>query len=237
VSVAHRSISRYAAGGVAASSREDLIQTHARLLDRHARAVAARTGHDPEEFWSVGAMALIEAAARYDPTQGATLETYLGHRVRGAMLDEVRRLDRLPRRLRRRVKEVGDAHTRLSGEGQAVDVEELAAAVGCTPEETTLALQLAAPVLDSDGVSLVDDEPSIEALLVAEERIADLESAVQALPERLRMIVALRYVEDLSQRDIARILGVSEARVSQLLKAAIGRLRQSLADPAALQEL
>jgi RNA polymerase sigma factor for flagellar operon FliA len=152
------------------------------------------------------------------------------------MLDEVRRLDRLPRRLRRRVKEVGDAHTRLSGEVQAVDVDDLAAAVGCTPEETTLALQLAAPAVDSDAVSLVDDEPSIEALLVAEERIADMDSAVEALPERLRMIVALRYVEDLSQRDIARMLGVSEARVSQLLKAAIGRLRQALADPAILQE-
>jgi RNA polymerase sigma factor for flagellar operon FliA len=228
MSNAHRLVSRYQAEQTA-TPRDNLIRAHARLLERHARAVGSRTGIEAEELWSVGAMALIDAAGRYDPSQGAQLETFLGHRVRGAMLDEVRRLDRLPRRLRQRVKAATDARDRLS-EGGSVDVAAVADVVGCSAAAAAAALNLVAPAVSADDIDLADSEPSIVELLVADERVAELERAVDALPERLQMIVSLRYVEDLPQRDIAKVLGVSEARVSQLLKGAIAKLRMAMGE-------
>lgn len=223
----HRAVSRYQVEA-AARPEEQLIRTHARLLERHARSMAARTGIDAEEFWAVGAMALIDAAARYDATQGASLETFLGHRVRGAMLDEVRRLDRLPRRLRQRVRRVVDAHERLSREGDP-SVSDVAEAAGESADDTTWALQLAAPHVDAAGVDLVDDEPSLEAFLMHAEALDAVTAAIEQLPDRLRLIVSLRYVEDLPQKDIARMLDVSEARISQLLRTAVAKLTATLA--------
>ena len=223
----HRAVSRYQVGA-AARPEEQLIRTHARLLERHARTMSARTGIDAEEFWAVGAMALIDAAARYDPTQGASLETFLGHRVRGAMLDEVRRLDRLPRRLRQRVRRVVDAHERLSREGEPT-VSAVAEAAGENTDDTTWALQLAGPHVDAAGVDLVDDEPSLEAFLMHAEALDAVTAAIEQLPDRLRLIVSLRYVEDLPQKDIARMLDVSEARISQLLRTAVAKLTATLA--------
>jgi len=231
----HRAVTRYRADELARPA-EDLIRVHARLLERHARSVAARTGHDPEEFWSVGAMALVEAAARYDPSQGAQIETFLSHRIRGAMLDEVRRLDRLPRRLRQRVRRVAEAHERLSRDGEPTD-EAVAEAAGCTPAESTWAMQLAKAPVDSDDVQLVDDEPSLVELLVHAEELDAVSNAIAALPERLRLVVSLRYVEDLPQRDIAVLLQVSEARISQLLRSAIEKLTFALRSPPTANEL
>jgi RNA polymerase sigma factor for flagellar operon FliA len=222
----HRAVSRYQVEA-AARPEAQLIRTHARLLERHARLMASRTGIDPEEFWSVGAMALIDAAARYDPAQGASLETFLGHRVRGAMLDEVRRLDRLPRRLRQRVRRVVDAHERLSREGEP-SVEDVAEEAGVDADDTTWALQLAAPHVDASAVDLINDEPSLEALLMRTETVDAVAAAIAELPDRLRLIVSLRYVEDLPQKDIARMLDVSEARISQLLRAAVAKLSAAL---------
>jgi RNA polymerase sigma factor for flagellar operon FliA len=230
VSAPLRSVALYRASGAPPDrQRHELLRTHARLIERHARAVAARTGHDAEEFWAVGAMALLEAIPRYDPSLGAQLETFIGHRVRGAMLDEVRRLDRLPRRLRQRVNAVAAAQSRLSGEGLPSDAAAIAEEVGCSAEESALALQLAVPAVDSDTAAIEDHAPGVFENMIADERVAEVERAVQALPERLRTVLALRYVEELPQRDIARLLGISEARVSQLVKGAVVRLRESLA--------
>lgn len=222
----HRAVSAYQ-GVAAVRPDEALIRTHARLLERHARSMSSRTGVDAEEFWSVGAMALIDAAARYDAAQGASLETFLGHRVRGAMLDEVRRLDRLPRRLRQRVRAVADAHAELSREGEPT-MQAVGELAGCDAAETTWALQLASPHVDADAVELVGEEPSLEALLLHGEEVSAVAAAIAELPERLRIIVSLRYVEDIAQKDIARMMEVSEARISQLLKSAVEKLTVSL---------
>ncbi|HEY1101594.1 MAG TPA: sigma-70 family RNA polymerase sigma factor [Myxococcota bacterium] len=223
----HLAVARYATTSAAPRPGEDLIRRHARLIERHARMIASRTGIDAEEFWSVGAMAVLDAAPRFDASAGASLETFLGHRIRGAMLDEVRRQDRLPRRLRQRVRAVVDAHDTLSREGEP-SIDDVAELAGVAAEDVTSALQLAAPAVAADDIDLVDDEPSLEDFVLNGEQAEQVATAIAALPERLQLIVSLRYVEDIAQKDIARILQVSEARVSQLLRSAIEKLSASL---------
>ncbi len=227
----HRAVACYNAVAVTRTS-DDLIRRHGRLIERHARMIAARTGLDAEEFWSVGAMAVVDATPRYDASQGASLETFLSHRIRGAMLDEVRRHDRLPRRLRQRVRAVVAAHETLSREGEPT-VDDVAELAGVDAADVADALQLAAPHVSGDDLDFVDDEPSLEAFVLQSEQAEQVAAAIAELPERLQLIVSLRYVEDVPQKDIARMLQVSEARVSQLLRSAIARLSTSLQPVAA----
>src|SRR5262249_2847094 len=104
-----------------------LIARHAPLIDRVARRVAARAGMPElaDELWSAGAMGLLDAARRFAPGREVRFETFAEHRIRGAMLDELRRLDHLPRRLRARVKG-GEETPELPGLGLApVPLEEV----------------------------------------------------------------------------------------------------------------
>jgi len=136
-----------------------LIARHAAMIDRVARRVAARAGMPElsEELWSAGAMGLLDAARRFEPGREIRFETFAEHRVRGAMLDELRRLDHLPRRMRARVKEQDEPDVRLeelvdiapgeapSAEERAVSAqqrERLAAAIARLPERLQVVLSL-----------------------------------------------------------------------------------------------
>jgi RNA polymerase sigma factor for flagellar operon FliA len=223
----HRAHAKYAA---AAESDDALIARHADLIDRTARRLAARTAGavSPDDLWSVGALGLIEAARRFDPERDVLFETFAAHRIRGAMLDEMRRMDHLPRRLRAQAEEVASARARL---GQALQreptPEEVSAEVGFDPEELASVMGLAEPhlnVLDGIEAPVVPSDEQVERRRL----LQDLASAIGGLPERLQLIMGLHYVEGLTYREIAKILEVSEPRVCQLHGDAMKALRAAL---------
>ncbi len=225
----HRAHARYAAGS---ESDAALIERHAGLIDRTARRLSVRTAGavSADDLWSAGALGLIDAARRFDAARDVRFETFAEHRIRGAMLDEMRRMDHLPRRLRDQADQVERARTRLGqnlqreptaeelSEEAGLGSEELASVVALTQPHALLADDLAANTLPSD--EQVARREAAWALAIA----------VEGLPERLQLVLSLHYVDGLTYREIAKILDVSEPRVCQIHGEAIAKLRAALAD-------
>ncbi len=224
----HRALARY---GPADPDRE-LLARHAPLLDRCARRLAARCGGavHADDLWSAGAMGLLEAARRFDAARDVRFETFAEHRVRGAMLDELRRMDHLPRRLRSDTAKVEAARSKLSqASGREPEPHEIADAVGMPMEDVAELMQLSLPPLSAEDAALhAAAEGADEALAAAEARrtVAD---ALAGLPERLRILLALHYDEELTYREIAKMLEISEPRVCQLHSDAMRRIREAMA--------
>src|SRR4051812_29662637 len=111
----HRAVNNYATKA-ANDEATEALQKYGGLIDRLARRLVSRTGQQSayDDLWSAGALGLLEAMRRFDATKGASFETFAEHRVRGSMLDELRRQDHLPRRLRNRTDEMQKAKNMLS---------------------------------------------------------------------------------------------------------------------------
>jgi RNA polymerase sigma factor (sigma-70 family) len=159
------------------------------------------------------------------PGRGASFATFAEHRVRGAMLDELRRLDHLPRRLRNRTDDLVKTRKKLAGSlGREATVEEVATDLGVEVEEASDMAALLEPPLPLDSIlpTLAGGEAT-DATVLRAEAVGRLTDAIEKLPERLRLVLSLHYIEDLTYREIAGILKVSEPRVCQLHSEAIGR--------------
>jgi RNA polymerase sigma factor for flagellar operon FliA len=209
----------------------ELLRRHAPLLERCARRLAARTGYavSPDDLWSAGALGLLDAARRYDPTRDVRFETFAEHRVRGAMLDEMRRMDHLPRRLRAGLERIERERSRLGQAlGREPEAAEIAGSLGLPPEEVAEALQLMLPVVPVEEDLLRDRGPAPDDTLAGAQLRDRVVAAIEALPERLRILLALYYDEGLTYREIAKGMGISEPRVCQLHSEAVKRLRGSL---------
>ena len=231
----HRAVAEYAAG----RDREtELIIEYRHLIERNARRIAARTGDMSlaDDLWSVGALGLIEAAARFDPSQHVRFETFVEHRIRGAMLDELRRMDHLPRRLRQRTDRLSQAREKLEHRlGREPTTVEVAEALGWEVEEVESLEGVARPPLRLDDV----EEPAVKGAAAqavesldrarTRERLAE---AVAGLPERLQVVLSLRLVEGLALKEVAKILGVSAPRVCQLYNDAVRKLKAALGETA-----
>lgn len=222
--MSHRAHARYAVEG---ESDAALITRHAQLIDRAARRLSGRSGGavSPEDLWSAGALGLLEAARRFDPARDVRFETFAEHRIKGAMLDEMRRMDHLPRRLRDQAEQVERAHARLGQElKREPTADELSAEVGLGAEELASLLTITQPHVE---VPVVLESPA----LPCDEQVSRAElaravaAAVERLSERLQLVLALHYTEGLTYREIAKILGVSEPRVCQLHSEAMAALR------------
>lgn len=198
---------------------------------------------DRDDFYSVGVIGLMHAAAAYDPSRGASFKTFAYTAIRGAILDEVRRHDPVPRTRRDRLRRMERAASTLHAE---LDREptpgELAAALQCTEEELDLDLQAlhTSRMLslderkghDEDGASLIEQLPGGCAdpgdRATDEERVQRLTKAIATLPDTERQVVVLYYHEQLYLKEIGTVLGVTESRVSQILTRATERLRLKL---------
>ncbi len=206
-----------------------LILRFSSVIDRLARRCAARTGGAvaAEDLWSAGALGLLDAAGRFDQARGVRFETFAEHRIRGAMVDELRRLDHLPRRLRDKTDAVKEARQKLSDElGRPPEAEELAAKLGVTVDELDGLDTLAQPPLALDPEApLASQEPAQDDVLEQKQASEKLQAAIRALPERLQTVLSLHYVEGLTYREIAFVLEVSEPRVCQLHGEAVKKLR------------
>jgi RNA polymerase sigma factor for flagellar operon FliA len=231
------------------SARERLVVAYSPLV----KFVAGRLGAglpshvEDADLISYGLMGLIGSIERFEPERGIKFETFAMTRIRGAIIDELRSLDWVPRSVRSRAREIEAAQSKLEHELQRAPTEaELAAKVGLSEEELQTALLEIAnssvyaldelwTISDSSGdsVSLLDtisdpraDDPQ-EALAGSEIKDALTES-IAGLPEREQLVVALYYYENLTLREIGEVLGVTESRVSQLHTKAVMRLKSAL---------
>jgi RNA polymerase sigma factor for flagellar operon FliA len=230
----HRALATYTS---TSTDADDLIARYSTLIDRIARRITMRTGLQSafDDLWSAGALGLLEAARRFDAGRGVTFETFVEHRVRGAMLDELRRMDHLPRRLRSRTDDLQKAKQKLGGQlGRDPSTEELASELKLDLEEVggieallephiSLDRMVSTPSSDAGG-----DEPGIEERLARAQMAEALAREIRGLPDRLQTVLGLHYLEGLTYREIAKILDVSEPRVCQLHADGLKKLRLAL---------
>jgi RNA polymerase sigma factor for flagellar operon FliA len=199
----------------------------------------------PEDLMSYGTLGLMEAVERFDPGRGLKFETYAVTRIRGAIIDQLRSQDWIPRGVRKRSKELGETMTRLEQElGRRPTDEELAAALGVTREKLrTMLADSNNLILSLDetwskdasegNVSLIDmvediHSPDPQGEYEAEELRTRLAKAIDSLPEREKLLIALYYHENMTLKEIGEVISVSESRVCQLHAQAILRLRNKL---------
>lgn len=211
-----------------------LIARYGAAIDRQARRLVARIRNPDlfDDLWSAGAVGLLDASRRFDPARDIRFESFAEHRIRGAMIDELRRLDHLPRRLRSDLDAIAAARETLGAAlGREPTLEELAEKVGIEVSELGEMEGLSQPPLPlADDAPLAgDDLPADERLAKAEEH-AKVTAAVAGLPERLQLVMSLLYAEGLTNKEVAQVMGISEARVSQLHSDAVKKLRAALAD-------
>ncbi len=215
--------------------RDELILAHLPLvkhvIGRLITGLAA--GIDVENLESAGVLGLVEAAAKFDPTRNAQFKTFAYIRVRGAILDELRRNSPLPQHVSERVTLVRKAYRTLP---QPATVEALAAATGLTVDEVadTLAAERFAKMVSWDQTAeSTGAEPAVmivspDAELERGETIDQLTKAIEALPAQERTAVTLYYKEDLRLREIGVIMGLSVSRISRLLSKATFELGEAL---------
>jgi RNA polymerase sigma factor for flagellar operon FliA len=203
---------------------------------------------EESDLISYGLGGLISAIERFDLSREIKFETYAITRIRGAIIDELRTLDWVPRSVRARAREFERVNVKLEARLQRAPTDdematELEMNVGDFQDalvqisnSTIVALDELWNVSDSSGdqVSLLDTLPDRAApdpqVLVDESELRDrIADAIGALPEREKLVVALYYYENLTLREIGEVLGVTESRVSQLHTKAVLRLRSKLA--------
>lgn len=198
------------------------------------------TTFDYEDFLSYGTIGLMEALRRYDPEAGP-FPAFAIPRIRGAILDVLRTNDFMSRSTRRDVRHVSDAEQRLLVETGSAPADQVERALAMT-HERYLAVRQAARVtvipldrtvrdddtLERLGDQVPDQEESALDRLLEKELLEEVTALVTELPQREQFILALRFKEGLTMKEIARVMGLSESRISQLQSRAIYRLQQRL---------
>jgi len=226
-------------------SGQELIEEYTPLVRRIAHHLMARLPSHVmlDDLLQSGMMGLLEAARRYDSSKGASFETYAGIRIRGAIIDEVRRGDWTPRSVHRNGRRVSEAIAQVENRtGRDATDAEVAAELGIGVSEYHALLQdsvdsrlfsydqLTDSAEDSPAEQFVAAEPDPGRELEGDGFRQALAQAISTLPERERLVLSLYYDEELNLKEIGQILGVSESRVSQIHSQAALRLRGRLRD-------
>lgn len=221
------------------SDQDELVECHATLVKRIAYHLLSRLPScvQAEDLIQAGMIGLLEAARNYDASQGASFETYAGIRIRGSMLDEIRKGDWAPRSLHRKIREISQAIREIECEkgGDAKDTE-VAERLDMSLDEYHQVLQDARthqvlsfeelPSKDAKmAEGLVGKTPGPLESLLSEDMKGVLATAIDSLPERERLVMSLYYDEELNLRETGEILGVSESRVCQIHSQALLRLK------------
>ena len=224
--------------------QDDLVERSAPLVKRIAYHLMARLppSVQVDDLIQAGMIGLLEASRNYDASQGASFETYAGIRIRGSMLDEVRKNNWAPRTLNRKMRQINQAiHEIEIIEGRDARDIEVANHLGISIDEYHRTLRDASgrTVFGFDDLVAGDESLSeslvdgiagpLEALETVEFK-GSLAGALSGLPERERMVMALYYFEELNLREIGAVLDVSESRVCQIQSQALLRLRSRMTE-------
>lgn len=234
----------YTATGI--SDKEQCLKEYAPLVKRIAHFMMLKLPNSVQvdDMIQAGMIGLLDAAGRYDELRGAQFETYASQRIRGAMLDELRGSDWLPRSIRSGMRLIESAISRAQQRlGKSPAESEIAKELDISLQDYQQLLQ------ESRGAQLMyfedfhndDGEDFFERYetdgksnpleLLKDERFRDaLINAIGNLPERERMLMGMHYEQDMNLREIGEVLGVGESRVCQLHSQAVGRLRSMLED-------
>ena len=229
-----------------AAARDGLLQVNLSLVHFVAKQLARNLSADadPDEMVNIGTLGLMAALESFDASRGLAFSTYAVPRIRGAILDELRRQDHVPRSVRRKTREIAQARETLMRAFCRAPLEaEVASELGIDLDtfwrwrsdmERTVQLSLSENHDEhvSAGPSPIEflratgDAPDDRLLM--EEQVALLREAILSLKDQQRTVLSLYYFEELNAREIARTLGISESRVSQIRSKALAQLRQML---------
>ncbi len=224
-------------------SADDLITQNVDLVKRIAHHLIARmpSNIDVDDLMQSGMVGLLEAANNFDPSRGASFETYAGIRIRGSMIDDIRKHDWTPRSVHHKYRKVAEAINSIENElGRPARSQEIASHLGITVDEYH---KILADSSSSRLLSLEEsmDEPTLRRLspksasVTPEQELSvsqfreQLAEHISRLPERERLVLSLYYEQELNLKEIGHVLDVTESRVCQIHGQAMLRLRSVIA--------
>ena len=228
------------------TQRELIIKEFSHVVKAMAYRLAYRLPAymDAEDLVSVGIIGLMDAMDKYDPNREAKFKTYAEFRIRGAMLDEIRSMDWIPRSVHERVSLLQRTHTKLLNRlGRPPTDEEVAGEMNLSPAELDdfLVRSQGAVLLslddfnlhEPDGPKILDmladrQHPDPLAMILNDRERSRVTEAIQQLPEKERLMLTLYYYEELTMKEIGRILKVTESRVCQIHTQAVLHLKGTL---------
>jgi RNA polymerase sigma factor for flagellar operon FliA len=230
-----------------AATKDEIIIEYAPLIKYIAQKIAARLPSNVEldDLISCGVIGLMDAIDKYDPTRDNKFKTYAEFRVRGAILDELRAQDWVPRSIREKAKLVERTYAKLESQlGRPANDEEMCKELECSQEEFHDLLNKSKSVsllnID-DSASFNRGDKKLMAGLMEDSRMSNpfnavsyknvrdkIKEGIKSLPEKQRLVLSLYYYEDLNLKEIGQVLSVTESRVSQLHTQAIMKLKTKL---------
>jgi RNA polymerase sigma factor for flagellar operon FliA len=233
---------------ISVENREAVIKEYAPMVKYVANRIAMRLPPHVEvdDLISVGVLGLIDAIDKYDSTRGAKFKTYAEFRVRGAILDELRAMDWVPRSVRQKASSMDGVVQKLQNKlGRRPEDDEVAEEMGVSLDElfTTLNETKSMPILSLEDLGIAKESGEQQSLLdcLAGKNDADpqtylrlvelkeiIAKAIDTLPEKERLMISLYYYEELTMKEIGEVLGITESRVSQIHSKAVFRLRNKL---------
>lgn len=221
--------------------RNELVMRYTGLVKSIVRRVASVSSNysDSEDLLNFGMIGLINAIEKFDDSKGAAFETFAVYRIRGEVIDYLRRNDWVPRGVRKRAWDIENTANRLVIElGRQPTDEELASKLGI--EVTSLNKSMS----DVEKCNILSFEELIQDTVVIENEFADsktpegslqdkellemLANTIKAMPERERLVITLYYYEELTLKEISNVMNVSESRISQMHTKAIEKMKKSL---------
>lgn len=228
-------------------ARDQLLREHLGLVHHVARQVGRSLAvrADLDELVSAGTIGLMTALEGFDPERGLAFSTFAAPRIRGAILDELRKQDHVPRSVRRKTREINAAREAFTREHKRQpSLKELAAAMGV---DLATLWRWQADVEGANQVPLErprgereqgapapaetlpgSDGQEVDAALTHEQEVLHLRDAILRLKEQERVVLSLYYFEELKLHEIAKVLELTESRVSQIRTKALGKLRLDL---------
>ena len=220
------------------SDQDGIVRHYAPKIRFLALRLKAKLPRNIElgEMISAGTLGLMEALGKFQPELNIRFDTYAENRIRGAMLDELRRLDWFPRSLRQRVRKLDDATWRIEHEkGRSPTEEELQVHTGLTAEEVRSGLEALQNQLClsldaiQDSLTNRDESPANEPFqsTAQSELIEHVAALIERLTPREKLVLSLYYTDELNMREAAEVMHITEGRVSQLHAQALERLRRA----------
>ena len=233
---------------ISTENREEVIKRYSPMIKYVANRIAMRLPPhiEVDDLISVGVLGLMDAISKYDSSRGAKFKTYAEFRVRGAILDELRAMDWVPRSIRQKASKVDKVVQGLQAKlRRTPEDEEVAKEMGLSLDEfhQTLNETKSIPIFSLEDLGIAKESGDQQSLLdclagkadadpQTQVRLVELKEiiakAIDALPEKERLMVSLYYYEELTMKEIGAVLEITESRVSQIHSKAVYRLRTKL---------